>query len=1039
MLFDSSKHETLCQTLFENPTKEYRATPFWGWDGDLKPQELCRQIEIFKKMGFGGFHMHARAGLVTPYLSDEFMRCVRACCEKAEQEDMLAWLYDEDRYPSGPAGGIVTADPAFTRRYVRVTPYANGDRRAKQAQRGYERAQDSRLLAVYDIVLDENGFLKSAVRLTHPQEAQGQAWYAYFECCPASQGAEQSYVDTLNPRAIDQFARVTYDRYREAVGDYFGTVCPAMFTDEPQYPANTTLAFAHDQTDVILPWTDDLCQTYAQTYQQTLLDVLPELVWNLPNGALSQARWRYHDHLAERFVQAFCDTLGRWCEENGLIFTGHVMGEGTLAGQTRAVGEAMRCYRAFGIPGIDVLGEHKLEYSTAKQTQSAVRQQGSQGMLSELYGASGWDFDFRGYKLQGDWQAAMGVTVRVPHHGWYTMYGEPKRDYPGSIHDHAPWWTQYHLIEDHFARINTALTRGTPQVRVAVIHPIESCWIQYGPTDQSGAALEELENEFQGLIHTLVRGLIDFDFISESRLPALCPQGGFPLQVGQMAYDTVIVPALVTLRTSTLARLEDFAKAGGRVIFLGGCPRYVDAVRSDAVMPLYDAALHCAGAGAALVDLLRDVRELDVRLPGGGRADHLTYQLRLDGEDKWLFIATTRWQPSPDVDIPNQSIKFNVGQRYDTEVLRFEIQGEYALTLYDTLTGQTQPLPAQYRDGKTIFSRRWYMHDSLLLRLSPGRNDGESVIAPVREGSWRPFGTVPVTLDEPNVLLLDMAEFSLDGGSFEPQEEILRLENICRGRIGTMLRKRAIPQPYQMPEDTPTHRVTLRFTISSRIDVPDPLLALEDASLAQIRLNGQPVSNHTVGWYVDRGIRTVALPPLHTGENTLEITRPIGLRTVMEACYLLGDFGVSVQGTVKTITAPVRSLAFGSWTHQGLAFYSGNVTYHLSVTTGGGVFLRCPHYRGASLRVCVDGVDRGPIIFSPYELDLSDLAAGAHQIDITVFNTRQNTFAPLHHLGSIPFCQGPDSYRATGDLWCYEYALRDKGLLSAPRLYPSKP
>jgi hypothetical protein len=114
-------------------------------------------------------------------------------------------------------------------------------------------------------------------------------------------------------------------------------------------------------------------------------------------------------------------------------------------------------------------------------------------MLSELYGASGWDFDFRGYKLQGDWQAAMGVTVRVPHHGWYTMYGEPKRDYPGSIHDHAPWWTQYHLIEDHFARINTALTRGTPQVRVAVIHPIESCWLQYAnrPVRRSAGGLGE--------------------------------------------------------------------------------------------------------------------------------------------------------------------------------------------------------------------------------------------------------------------------------------------------------------------------------------------------------------------------------------------------------------------------------------------------------------------------------------------------------------------------------------------------------------------
>ncbi|MBQ7520101.1 MAG: hypothetical protein IJU12_07265, partial [Clostridia bacterium] len=209
---------------FEAPSREYRATPFWGWNGDLQPEELCRQIEVFQKMGFGGFHMHARAGLVTPYLSDAFMRCVKACCEKARQMDMLAWLYDEDRYPSGAAGGIVTADPAFTRRFLRMTPYANGDPRANEARQGYPRMQDSRLLAIYDIILNENGCLSGSRRIASAGEAIGQAWYAYFECFPASEGPRQSYVDTLNPKAIEAFAHVTHDRYRETVGQYFGDV-----------------------------------------------------------------------------------------------------------------------------------------------------------------------------------------------------------------------------------------------------------------------------------------------------------------------------------------------------------------------------------------------------------------------------------------------------------------------------------------------------------------------------------------------------------------------------------------------------------------------------------------------------------------------------------------------------------------------------------------------------------------------------------------------------------------------------------------------
>ena len=105
--------------IFKNPPAKYRSAPFWGWDGDLEKEELLTQIDTFKQMGYGGFHMHARAGLITPYLSDEFMQRVRDCCEKAQKEGLYAWLYDEDRYPSGPAGGIVTRNPEYTRRYLR--------------------------------------------------------------------------------------------------------------------------------------------------------------------------------------------------------------------------------------------------------------------------------------------------------------------------------------------------------------------------------------------------------------------------------------------------------------------------------------------------------------------------------------------------------------------------------------------------------------------------------------------------------------------------------------------------------------------------------------------------------------------------------------------------------------------------------------------------------------------------------------------------------------------------------------------------------
>lgn len=171
-------------------------------------------------------------------------------------------------------------------------------------------------------------------------------------------------------------------------------------------------------------------------------------------------------------------------------------------------------------------------------------------------------------------QMGLGVTVRVPHLSWVSMKGEAKRDYPASIGYQSPWWKDYAYVEDHFARVCTALTRGKPVVRVGVIHPIESYWLHWGPEDQTSGVRQERDRQFQSLTQWLLMGSIDFDFISESLLPSLCPQGDAPLKVGEMAYDAIVVPACETLRSTTLARLKAFRQAGGRLIFLATRPSW---------------------------------------------------------------------------------------------------------------------------------------------------------------------------------------------------------------------------------------------------------------------------------------------------------------------------------------------------------------------------------------------------------------------------------------------------------------------------------
>lgn len=174
---------------FKNPPREYRGMPFWSWNCKLEMEELERQIEELKEMGFGGFFMHVRTGMDTPYLSDEYMEMVRGCVEKAKAEGMRACLYDEDRWSSGAAGGLVTKEKKYRQKYLLFTPWAYGEKGGVETPGGFLsqplRNGKGRLLARYTVMLDEEGYLGKYRILAEGEEGGENTWYAYLETAGA--------------------------------------------------------------------------------------------------------------------------------------------------------------------------------------------------------------------------------------------------------------------------------------------------------------------------------------------------------------------------------------------------------------------------------------------------------------------------------------------------------------------------------------------------------------------------------------------------------------------------------------------------------------------------------------------------------------------------------------------------------------------------------------------------------------------------------------------------------------------------------------
>ena len=1034
MLYKKNSSKTLDMELFKKPTSEYRGAPFWAWNTEINRDILNRQISYLKEMGFGGFHIHTRSGMATEYLGTEFMDLVKYCNDRASEEGMYTWLYDEDRWPSGSAGGFVTKTKAFRQKFL---VFSVEKKEIVDKTVGTETASRY-FLAAYDIALDNDGLLKSYKKIGYDDKAENIKRYAYVEFAEERGWFNnQTYVDTLSNEAMQSFIDITYEKYKSAVGKEFGKSVPAIFTDEPQFALKHALSDSMSDEEIRFPWTTDLADTFANTYNIDLLDYLPELFWDLENGELSAVRYYYHDHVCQRFVDSFVKQCGEWCEKENIFLTGHMVEEKTLKSQTWAVGETMRAYKYFGIPGIDILCDD-IQLNTAKQAQSVVHQYKKTGMASELYGVTGWGFDFRGHKFQGDWQAAMGVTVRVPHLSWVSMKGSAKRDYPASINYQSPWYKEYSYVENYFARLNTVLTRGEPIVDVAVIHPIESFWLYYGPSDSNADIRNKFEENFKNLTEWLLTDMIDFDFICESLLPEQY-QGSDngKLSVGSMKYKTVIVPDCVTLRASTLKVLGEFSNNGGKIVFLGDCPQYVDAVKLPLAELLYNKSVQVSFDKYSILANLKDEKKISVYNEKHNSITDFIHCRRKDCNDEWLFIA-----------------HYRKDKEYDTpkaQTVTIEIEGVYIPLLYNALNGEVEPVEYENKNNKTYIYRDVYEFDSLLIRLNKTEGcHSFSLLPEIGEYELlRLNDDMEYQLSESNVYLMDMAQYCLDNGDWRGVEQITRIDDNCRQILKYPKADGADVQPWLLKKDDSAVGVKLKFDVTSECDLAECYIAGED--IDQLSVNGKVVPIMLSGYYVDECIKKYKLGKLSCGNNTIEIETKISKRISIENYFLLGDFGVSVRGVKKIITPKLQKIGFGNIVNQGLPFYGGNITYKNEFelqSDKSKIIIRVNRFRAPLIKVTIDGEESKTIAYSPYIAEFRDLKKGTHSLEITSFGNRENTFGPVHccnykeWYGPEKWYSYTDKFSAFGpersevflteQEWSYEYVLKEEGVLTAP-------
>lgn len=985
---------------WKEPGSAWRSFPFWAWNDEMDPEEIRRQIRLMKEAGIGGFFIHSREGLETEYLGTRWMECVRAAAEEAKEQGMYAWLYDEDRFPSGTAGGRVTAaGDAFrckglTLEVLKPEEYPQIYKEEIGGRNSFS-DEENGFLAAYAASVREDELIRCRRLELKEKEVFSEDEMLLAVRLEVSAPSEwfnhEAPPDNLNPDCVRFFIQQTHEAYKAELGDEFGKTVPGIFTDEPSL--HDRHAYFGEKRSWI-PWTYGYGAYFQKQKGYDFLDLLP---WFYFNGSLSKkARRDYWHSIALRFGSAYFKTIGDWCGGNNLLFTGHFLQEDKLGLGVRVNGAIMPGYQYFQMPGIDMLCEQTGEYLTVKQCTSVARQLGKKRVLTETYGCTGWDFDFEGQKWMGDWQYVLGVNCRCQHMALYSLRGCRKRDYPPSFNYHTAWWKDYRYIEDYFARLSMVLTEGEAVCRILLLHPLSSVWSRLGASPYGNSvrrrerdvpALNAYGQELNRLIEYLERIHLDLDLGDEILMDQYGEARDGKLQIGRSVYETVVIPpGMDSMLDSTSLLLDEFRKQGGTVIQM---EEYSDRVFLE------------LAAG------LEPFRQLRIQNGEGEECREVLYQLRKTEEGYVLFLVNNNRKKALDVKVS----------------LPFYAEAQEL----DPFEGEITSAGTVNRAEGTEFSVHLEPVGSALYRLS----SLTVYSTEIKEGET-------FRLDQPNVLPLDMCRYRLDEGEWSDLMEIWMAGRELRSRLGMRpVWHNGLEQRYRWthtPHREDGHRLELEFSFYSCQDLSEVCLSAERLEEFEVTLNGQPVPVVKQGWFLDQAFETMVLGTVRKGENRLKLACSYRNSMELENLYLSGTFGVTQD---RRLTVFPRELVFGDWRMQGLLHYCGSVVWSFSYKKSDEsreTLWVLPEIRGVCTRLRINGHEK-LLIRGCQEIRGIDryLHSGINRIEIEVTSSPRNMMGPFH-LKEKPYNTHDASFCPEQEEYSSDYLTEPYGIMGAVRV-----
>ncbi len=959
---------------FGYPPQEYAPTPFWVWNTKITRAVIDSMLPEFKEKGFGGVYVHARPGLVTEYLSREWLDNFKYAVELGKKLGLYVWIYDENSYPTGFAGGLLNEQMPAS--------YNEGQLLTMKKTATIDSAGTNIFICLKK---EAERFVDITAEIAKYRHEPGTYYIFYKENYRISNRGTLngpvgiSYVDLMHKGVTEKFIDITFNGYKKIAGEEFGKTIPGVFSDEPSIIIEKAES---------VRWTPDLFETFRKKWGYSLEENLPSLFEE--TGDWKKVRHNHYQVLLELFVERWSKPMHRFMEKNNLKWTGHYWEHGWP--DSYHCPDNMAMYAWHEQPGIDMLFNQFNEESpnaqfgnirSVRELASVANQLNKTRTLSETYGGSGWDVRFKDLKRLGDWEYVLGINFMNQHLAHMSLTASRKYDYPPSFSYHNPWFKYYKQLNDYFRRLSFALSHGTEQNDILILEPTSAAWM-YALKGKNDQRLREIGISFQRFITRLQKAQVNFDLGSENIIEHNGSIARNLFKVGAAAYKTVIIPpGMDNINLPTFRLLEKFLNGGGRVISFQEVQRIDGAEASSMLNSLYKAATHVfADTTQDISGKLADTAFV-IRASGG----NLYHQKRKFSEGQMVFLA-------------NASMDSTVAGQITTH--------GGTVKLLNLFTGKTEIYASENHNGSLVIPFKLLSAESLLLFIADSSKAGEG--RPVKRTPV-PVKTGELTIERPlqNELAIDFCTLKT-GDSTYHNIHINNAGNILFRKNGFTKNpwsdqtqfKQAIVERDTFSANT-GFTVSYKFFIDGRFDYKNFQLVTEQPGLWDaVFINGNKISCIPGQWWLDRSFGVFSIGRyLLQGENIVTLSKNrMSVFAELSPLYLLGNYSLSPGTAGWDITAP-KPLVPGSWRRQGMPMYSHGIVYRKDFFTEQqfkAVRVTLGRWNGTVAAVKLNGVYAGNIIAEHSYLDIEKgLKKGRNIIEIEVEGSLKNLLGPYYN------------------------------------------